>query len=97
VAHIDGSGLFWVIELVKDASSGELYVPEDRHNMGVGDLGNWPVQIVTKHCLERGVFITGFVPNTLRLGPPLTLTTEECDEGIGALDYALTKLHAERG
>ena len=42
--------------------------------------------------LEKGVIIGGFVPNTLRFGPPLTITEEEIDKGMEAVDYALTEL-----
>lgn len=92
VGGVAGEGMFWLIELVKDKRTGERFVPDDRYNMGAGDIAEWPAQQVTRHCIARGVFITGFVPNTLRLGPPLTITDEELDEGLAALDSALSEL-----
>jgi taurine--2-oxoglutarate transaminase len=93
VGHVDGVGLFWMADLVKSKETGEPFVA-DRNDLAAGDLADWPCPIVTRHCLERGVFITGFSPNTLRIGPPLTVTEEECDEAMTALDAALGELDA---
>jgi taurine--2-oxoglutarate transaminase len=90
VASVAGDGLFWVLELARP--DGRQYVDEDRDHMGAGDISGWPTQIVTQACLESDVFITGFVPNTLRLGPPLTVTREECDHALTALEKALNRL-----
>src|SRR5262249_8263634 len=62
----DGAGLFWSIELVRDRRTGEHFVKWD--DMGAGDIDNWPVSKISRHCLSRGVFITGFVPNIVRVG-----------------------------
>jgi taurine--2-oxoglutarate transaminase len=92
VGHVAGDGLFWLVELVKDKRTTERFIPDDRRSMGTGDLAAWPVNRVTESCLERGVFIGGFVPNTLRIAPPLTISEAECDEAIAALDEALAEL-----
>ena len=62
--------------------------------MGTGDLGRWPVNIVGRHCFEQGVIIGGFVPNTLRVAPPLNVSEAECDEFLAALDGGLSELDA---
>ena len=92
VGHVNGAGLFWLVELVKDTATAERFVPEDRNTMGTGDVDGWPVNRIAAACLERGVYISGFVPNTLRIAPPLTVTEAECDEAIAALDGALDTL-----
>jgi taurine--2-oxoglutarate transaminase len=91
VGHVDGIGLFWAVDLVRKKETGEAFVA-DRNSLAAGDLSNWPVPLVTHKCLEQGVFITGFSPNTLRIGPPLNTTETEIDEAMGALDAALTDL-----
>lgn len=90
VGDVNGEGLFWVVELTRP--DGTRFVPEDRYQMGTGDISKWPTQIVTRECLAQGVFITGFVPNTLRLGPPLTVRREECDVALEALTAGLDEL-----
>lgn len=92
VGLVSGAGMFRTVELVKNKETRELFVPEDRNSMGEGDVASWPVNVVARHGLERGVYMSGFVPNTLRLGPPLTASREECDEAMEALDYALSRL-----
>ena len=72
VGHVDGLGLFWAVDLVKNKETAEPFVA-DRNDLAAGDLSGWPVPLVTRACLERGVFITGFSPNTLRIGPPLNV------------------------
>ncbi len=41
---------------------------------------------------EAGVLFNMVKPNTLRLMPPLTISAEEVDEGVGRLEQALSKL-----
>jgi taurine--2-oxoglutarate transaminase len=47
------------------------------------------VRIILDKCLEKGVLLGGFVPNTLRIGASLTVSREDMDKAIDALDYAL--------
>ncbi|MCZ6767995.1 MAG: aspartate aminotransferase family protein [Acidobacteria bacterium] len=89
IGQIAGAGMFWVIDLVKNQERREPFVKEDRNSMRAGDLSHWPINIVMGKCLEKGVFLTGFTPNTLKIGPALTSTREEIDQGLEALDYAL--------
>lgn len=95
VGHVDGTGMFWLVELVRDRATGERLIGEDRETMGTGDVAAWPVHRVAASCLEQGVYINGFVPNTLRIAPPLICTEEHVDEALAALDHALTVLDAE--
>jgi taurine--2-oxoglutarate transaminase len=46
-------------------------------------------------ALEKGVLLGGFSPNCIRLGPALTVTEREIDQGVDALDYALSALDPE--
>jgi len=43
-------------------------------------------------CLEKGVLLGGFVPNTLRIGASLTVSKADMDKAIDALDGALDHL-----
>ena len=92
VARIDGAGLLWAVELVRPDGSGERFVPEDRHLIPTGTGGFSPSLYIAAECARQGVALATAPPNTLRLGPPLTTTTENIDLGIAGLDAALAAL-----
>ncbi len=41
---------------------------------------------------DAGILLNGVKPNAIRFMPPLTITAEEIDEGIGRLEQALRKI-----
>ena len=43
-------------------------------------------------CNEEGLLLNAVRPNAVRFMPPLTITAEEMDEGIGRLEAALARL-----
>lgn len=92
VGLVNGSGLYWVVEIVKNKETREPFVKEDRNTTFAGDTSLYPNVIVSQKGLEKGVIIGGFVPNTLRIGPALNITEDEIDIGIEALDYAFTEI-----
>jgi taurine--2-oxoglutarate transaminase len=92
VARVDGVGLLWAVELVRPDGSGERFVPDDRHLIPTGRGGFSPSLFVAAECAKHGVALATAPPNTLRLGPPLTTTTENIDLGIAGLDAALGAL-----
>ena len=65
-------------------------MPEDRYSPFTGDLGTHPNVIVAAENAKRGVFLGGFSPNTIKVGPPFTITQEEIDAATDALDASLT-------
>jgi taurine---2-oxoglutarate transaminase len=83
IGDVRGLGLFWGLELVRDRETREPLVP---FNAG-GDAAA-PVNRLTKAALERGLYL--FVHwNVVVICPPLTITREELDEGLGVLDEVL--------
>lgn len=92
VGNVSGMGLFWAVELVKDKETKEPFVKEDRNAYFWGDISKYPSRIVAQKCLEKGVIVGGWLPNTLRIAPPLVITEDEINHGIAALDYAFTHL-----
>ena len=70
--------------------NGAPIVAEDRYSAFTGDLGTHPNVIVAAENAKRGVYLGGFSPNTIKLGPPFTITQEEIDTATDALDAALT-------
>ena len=92
VARVDGVGLLWAVELVRPDGSGERFVPDDRHLIPTGSGGFSPSLFVAAECARHGVALATAPPNTLRLGPPLTTTTDNIDLGIAGLDAALGAL-----
>ena len=92
VARVDGVGLLWAVELVRPDGSGERFVPDDRHLIPTGTGGFSPSLFVAAECAKHGVALATAPPNTLRLGPPLSTTTENIDLGIAGLDEAFSAL-----
>ncbi len=90
VAEVAGAGLLWAVELTRP--DGTRFVPDDRHALPTGDPGFSPSLFLAAECATRGVALATAPPNTLRLGPPLTVTPERIDVGVAALRDALDEL-----
>lgn len=87
VGRVAGSGLYYAVDLVD--ANGRPPIDEDRYTGFTGDLSLQPNMIVARECAARGVFLGGFVPNTVKVGPPFTISEEEIQIGIAAFDAAL--------
>jgi taurine---2-oxoglutarate transaminase len=84
IGEVRGLGCFWGIELVKNRETREPLVPFNASGEAFA-----PVARVYKAALERGLYLMTHW-NVVMVCPPLTITREELDEGIGILDEALT-------
>jgi taurine--2-oxoglutarate transaminase len=83
IGDVRGLGCFWGLELVRNRETREPLVP---FNASGADAE--PVNRLTKAALERGLYL--FVHwNVVMVAPPLTITREELDEGVAALDEVL--------
>jgi taurine--2-oxoglutarate transaminase len=83
VGDVRGLGLFWGLELVKDRATREMLVPFN----ATGEAAA-PVARLGKAALERGLYLMTHW-NVVMICPPLTITREELDEGLAALDEVL--------
>jgi taurine---2-oxoglutarate transaminase len=83
IGEIRGLGCFWGIELVKNRETREPLVPFNASGEAFA-----PVARVYKAALERGLYLMTHW-NVIMVCPPLTITREETEEGIGILDEAL--------
>ena len=84
IGDVRGRGLFWGLELVRNRKTREMLVP---YNAG-GEAAE-PVMRLSKAAMERGLYL--FVHwNVVMIAPPLTITREELDEGLGMLDDVLS-------
>ena len=84
IGDVRGLGCFWGLELVKNRETREPLVPFN----ATGDAFA-PVARVVKAALERGLYLMTHW-NVIIVAPPLTITRDEIDEGIGVLDEALS-------
>ncbi|AOV07528.1 aspartate aminotransferase family protein [Sporosarcina ureilytica] len=91
VGPVNGAGVLWMVELVKDAKN-TPFIKLDRNTTHEADPSTFPINIINAKALEKGVLIGGFVPNTLRIGTSLDISKEDIDKAIDALDYALDHL-----
>ena len=77
-------GLFWGLELVRNRETREPLVPFN----ATGEAAK-PIGAVAKRALDRGLYLMTHW-NVAMCCPPLTITREELDEGLAALDDALS-------
>ena len=83
IGDVRGLGLFWGLELVKNRETKEMLVP-----FNAGGEAAAPVARLQKAALESGLYLMTHW-NVVMICPPLTITREELDEGLAALDDAL--------
>lgn len=95
MGFVAGEGMFWQVELVKDKDTKEPFVKEDRNSYVSGDTSHWPMKIVNRKAMEKGVIISGLSPNTLRLAASCTVSNQDMDKALDALDYALDYLESQ--
>jgi taurine---2-oxoglutarate transaminase len=84
IGDVRGLGCFWGVELVKNRQTREPLVPFNASGEAFA-----PVARVGKAALESGLYLMTHW-NVIIVAPPLTITREEIDEGIGILDEALS-------
>ena len=83
VGEVRGMGLFWAIELVRDAETREPLVP---FNAAGQDAA--PVAAVAAACKKAGVWpFTHF--NRMHVAPPLIIAEDELVRGLEVIDRAL--------
>jgi taurine--2-oxoglutarate transaminase len=83
IGEVRGKGLFWGVELVRDRDTREPLVPFN----AAGEAAA-PVAKLAKAAMERGVYLMTHW-NVIICAPPLTITREELDEGLGVLDEVI--------
>jgi taurine--2-oxoglutarate transaminase len=83
IGEVRGLGLFWGLELVRNRDTRESLVP-----FNAGGEAAEPMTRITKACIERGLYPFAHW-NVLAITPPLTITREELDEGLGIFDEVL--------
>jgi taurine--2-oxoglutarate transaminase len=85
VGDVRGRGLFYAVELVKDRNKRTPFNTQD------DKLAGKPLVVdqVTTKMMSLGVSCLGWVSH-LVIAPPLIITEAELDEGLRALDEALS-------
>jgi taurine--2-oxoglutarate transaminase len=83
IGEVRGKGLFWGIELVRDRKTREPLVPFNAAGEAFAPMGR-----VASAAMERGLYLMTHW-NVIVVAPPLTITREELDEGLGVLDEVL--------
>jgi taurine--2-oxoglutarate transaminase len=88
VGDVRGKGLFWGIEPVKNKETKEPFATRRQRFQPT------TVSRMASEALGKGVYIMS-VLNTMVVAPPLIVTEEEIDEGVGVLDEVLKIADAE--
>jgi taurine--2-oxoglutarate transaminase len=84
IGETRGLGLFWGVELVRSRETREPLVP-----FNAGGEAAEPIVRLTKAAMARGLSLFAHW-NVILIAPPLTITREELDEGLGVLDEVLS-------
>ncbi len=83
IGEVRGLGCFFGIELVKNRETREPLVPFN----GTGAAAK-PVAAMARHALGKGLYLMTHW-NVVMVCPPLTITSDELEEGLALLDDAL--------
>ena len=83
IGEVRGRGLFWAVELVKNRQSREMLVP-----FNASGAAKEPMTQLVAACRELGLWPFSHF-NRIHVAPPLIITAEELQDGIGRLDQAL--------
>src|SRR5580765_295629 len=83
IGEVRGLGLFWGLELVRDRETREPLVPFNATGEALAPIGK-----LMKAALDKGLYLMTHW-NVVIVAPPLTITREELDEGLGVLDEVL--------
>jgi taurine--2-oxoglutarate transaminase len=83
IGDVRGLGCFWGLELVKNRETREMLVPFNASGEAAA-----PVARLAKAALDQGLYLMTHW-NVVMVVPPLTITTEEAEEGIAILDDVL--------
>lgn len=94
IGKFDGNGVLWIVEIV-DPKTKKPYVKIDRNFTHSINPNEMPTQIIINKALEKGVFIGGVMPNTMRIGASLNVSRGDINKAMDALDYALTYLESD--
>ena len=84
IGEVRGLGCFWGLELVKNRETREPLVPYNATGEDAKPMG-----AVMKRALDRGLYLMTHW-NVVMCCPPLTITRDELDEALDALDDALS-------
>src|SRR6266508_1928893 len=84
IGEVRGLGCFWGLELVRNRETREPLVPFNASGEAFA-----PMAAVMKAALERGLYLMTHW-NVIMICPPLTITPDELEEGLAALDAALS-------
>jgi len=84
IGRISGRGMYYSIDLVN--KNGEPIIKIDRRTRFTGNISENPNNIFSNFCIQNGLFAGGFMPNTIKAAPPLTISESEIDFAIKIMD-----------
>jgi taurine--2-oxoglutarate transaminase len=90
IGDVRGLGMFWAVELVRDQESKAPFNTKADKVAGKSLL----VDKIATEMMKKGVFIQAWLSHFV-VAPPLIITKEEIDQGVGVLDEALSIADAE--
>jgi taurine--2-oxoglutarate transaminase len=84
VGDVRGMGLFWAVDLVKDAVKKTPFNTRTEKVSGKSLV----IDQVVAHMMKNGVMVQAWISH-LVIAPPLIITRDEVDFAVGVMDRAL--------
>jgi taurine--2-oxoglutarate transaminase len=92
---VSGRGLMWALELVRNRETREPFLEIDRNSIHAKTAQLPASQQVARICMEEGVSVGAFLPNSIRLATAFIATKADIDLGLRALDKGLAVLDVQ--
>jgi taurine---2-oxoglutarate transaminase len=90
IGEVRGIGMFWAVELVRNQTTKAPF------NTATDKIAGAPLVVdrVAARMMANGVYIQAWMSHFV-IAPPLIATEQELDQGVAALDDALTSADQE--
>nr|WP_315020016.1 aspartate aminotransferase family protein [uncultured Aminipila sp.] len=95
IGDIHGKGMFWGAEICKTIDGKALPLMEEDRKVVLRKNQEYPLGVLRKICLENGLLIGGYVPNTIRISPSLTFEVDEIKIAFEILDRSIEQFEQE--
>ena len=96
IGNVFGKGLFWGVELVKHEEGKKLPILDGDRRTVLKKGQTTPLRVLRNICLKKGLLIGGYVPNTIRITPSLTISKKEIDEAFEIMDNSLNEFEEQQ-
>ncbi|WP_312354623.1 class-III pyridoxal-phosphate-dependent aminotransferase [Aminipila sp.] len=95
IGDIHGKGMFWGAEICKIVDGKNVPMMKEDRKIVLRKNQEYPLGVLRKICIENGLLIGGYVPNTIRISPSLTFEVDEIKTAFEILDKSIARFEQE--